>query len=235
MLALLALACLPTSTTMTGAVMDAQTNGSPVPSAEITIRTGGGGEWDATTADASGTFEVALPTHAVFYFAAEADGFLPTVFTGVTDDNPVEVTEGDLWLRTQTDIDAIIAEFGDCAVEASASGGGIIEGEVRMQVVETEEVDGLPLVTTASALAYTESGVPYQACYLDDEGVASSEALWTGETGRFAIFGVPSGLISLQLRYDYGGTDEQEDWYPLYMPDNGAVPMWPALVSMPGW
>ena len=234
MLALLALACLPTSTTMSGAITDAQDGGSPVPGAEVTIRSANGAEWDAAVADGSGNFEVTLPIHSLFYLAVEADGFEPTVFTGVADDDPVEVAEGELWLRSPDYLDTLITEFGDCGVEASASGGGIIEGEVRLQVVSTEEADSLPLVTTASLIAYSESGVPYTACYLDDEGVASSEALWTGATGRFAIFGVPSGLISLQIRYDYGGPDEQEDWYPLYMPDNGTMPMWPAQVSMPG-
>ena len=231
----LLMACLPTSTTMTGAVMDAQTNGAPVPDTAVTIRSPTGNQWDAAVADTSGAFEVTLPIHSIFYFSAAADGFTTTVFTGVTDESPVEVPDGTLWMRTPAVLDTLIEEFGDCGAEDSASGGGIIEGEIRMQVVESEEAESLPLVTTASVLAYDESGVAYPGCYLDDEGVASADASWTGETGRFAIFGVPTGVISLQIRYDYGGPDEQEDWYPLYMPDDGTIPMWPALVSMPGW
>ncbi len=235
MLALLALGCLPDSTTMSGIIMDGPDSSAGVPDAEITIQTAGGNEWDATTADSAGSFEVEVPIHALFYFTASADDYRSTVFTGVSDDTPVVVDDGTLYMRTNDDIDTLVAEFGDCAAEASASGGGVIEGEIRLQVVQSGEVTDFPLVTTAAVLAYTESGVPYTACYFDDEGNPSVDAVWTGATGRFAIFGVPSGLISLQIRYDYGGSEEQEDWYPLYMPDNGAVPMWPALVSMPGW
>jgi hypothetical protein len=228
-------ACLPTSTTMTGAVMDAQTDGAPVPDAEITIRSPTGNQWDAAVADTTGTFEVTLPIHSIFYFSAAAEGFTTTVFTGVTDESPVEVPDGTLWMRSPDEIEALIQDFGDCGVEDSANGGGTIEGEIRMQVVENSATDSLPLVTTAAVLAYDESGVAYPGCYFDDDGVASADSSRTGETGRFAIFGVPSGIISLQIRYDYGGIDEQEDWYPLYMPDNGTIPMWPTLVSMPSW
>ena len=234
MLALLTLACLPDSTLMTGAVMSAAEDGSPVPDTTVTIRTGASGsEWDTTVSDSSGAFEVEVPTHSLFYFAAQADGFAHTVFTGVAGDEPVEVVDGELWMRTDDDLQTLKTEFGDCA--AGAVEGGVIEGEIRLMVISSEEdADTLPLVTTAAILAYSESGVPYTACYLDDEGVASADAAITGETGRFAIFGVPAGVISVQIRYDYGGPEEQEDWYQVYMPDNGTVPMWPALVSMPG-
>ncbi len=235
MLALLAMGCLPTSTTMTGAVMDGPDSTAPVPGADISIKTAGGAEWDATIADEAGSFEVTVPIHALFYFTSAAEGFATTVFTGISDDSPVQVSDGDLWMRSEADIETLIEQFGECAAEASADGGGVIEGEIRLLVVDTDDVTSLPLVTTAAALAYTDSGVPYSACYLDDDGNPDVDAVWTGDTGRFAIFGVPSGLISLQIRYDYGGPEEQEDWYPVYMPDDGAVPMWPALVSMPGW
>ncbi len=234
MLALLALGCLPDSTIMSGIIMDGPDSSVGVPDAAITIQTAGANEWDTTTADGTGGFEVEIPIHALFYFTAAASGYRPTVFTSISDDSPVIVDDGTLWMRTDSDIETLITEFGDCAAEASASGGGVIEGEIRLQVVQSGEVTTFPLVTTAAALAYTESGVPYTACYFDDTGAPSDDAVMTGTTGRFAIFGVPSGLISLQVRYDYGGSEEQEDWYPVYMPDSGAVPMWPTLVSMPG-
>ncbi|MFT5682754.1 MAG: hypothetical protein ACI8RZ_003678 [Myxococcota bacterium] len=235
MLTLLALGCISSSTTMSGAIMDGPDSTAAVPDTAITIRSAGGSEWDAVTADATGSFEVTVPSHALFYLSAEAEGFRTTVFTGASDDAPVVVDDGTLWMRTEADIETLIADFGDCAAEESANGGGVIEGEIRLQVFESSEVNDFPIVTTAAVLAYTESGVPYTACYLDSEGNPSIDAVSTGETGRFAVFGVPSGLISLQIRYDYGGPEEQEDWYPLYMPDDGTVPMWPALVSMPTW
>ena len=232
MLSLLFLACIPESTLISGMVMDSQDAGTPAPGVTVTTLDGGGMEWATTTTDDSGTFVVDLPIYTLFYLEAAADGFVPTVFSGFAENEPLEVQDGSLWMRTPQEHDELAVTFGDCAAEAGE--GGVIEGEVRMLVIQTPDLSELPLVTTASVLAYTADGTPYSACYLDDEGISSAEAFQTGETGRFAIFGVPDGLISLQVRYDYGGSEDQEDWYPIYMPDNGTVPLWPALVSLPG-
>ncbi len=235
MLPLFAIACaLPIeTTTLSGVVTDARDGGAPVAAAAVTLREQFGTIWEETTTDDSGAFTTSVPSNQLFFLHTEAEGFVTTSYTGWAGDAALEVSEEGLWMQTEADLDALREEFTGCAGEVDPE-RGVIEGEVRLLVIEQEDLSELPLVTTASLLAYSESGVAYSACYLDDDGVSDPDAVWTGETGRFAFFNVPPGIISLHLSYDYGGPDDQEDWYYAYLTAGGVAPMYPVAAGMPG-
>ena len=225
--------CLSSEALLSGVLTDAMGGGTPVAGAAVVGRDTTGMRYsEASTAD-DGSFELALPTGQVFYLHAEAEGFAPTSFTGMMGTDPIELGEGVVWLRQEADLEAVRAEFAGCAPESLGPDVGVLEGEVRLYVAPQQAVETLPLVTTATVTVYTNAGVAYGGCYLDDDGESSPEAVITGETGRFAVFGVAEGPVSVLIEYDYGGDAPHEDWYTFFVPAGGVVPLYPALVGMP--
>lgn len=226
---MLLLACTTeiTETTISGPITDAQ-DGRPVVGAQVTVRDSQGERFSTVTTDGDGNFETTMPVDQYVFIEAEAEAFVPTAFTVLAGQDPLTVQSGQLWMKRADDRDALEAEFSACQGE-----GNLIEGEVRLYVAPQQEWDTLPKVTTAQVTAYTEDGTPYFGCYLDDEGESVPDLERTGYTGRFAIFGVPSGRISIKANYSHGEPQEQEDWYEVYVPEAGVVPFYPLLVSLP--
>lgn len=224
--------CMETDFLISGEVTDAPVDGAPVSGADVTLRDMNGAVYSEATTDTAGWFEAAMPPQQLFFMVASAEGFVPTSFAGLSAAAPLEIIEGEVWLRRSADLDSIRDDFDGCA-PAELGSGGVIEGEVRLYVLEGQESDILPLVTTATVTAFTSDGVAISGCYLDDEGISAPNSGVTGSTGRFALFTIPAGTISIQITYDYGGAEPQEDWYVMYVPEGGVVPMYPALASMP--
>ena len=224
--------CVETEFLISGEVTDARDGGAPVSGADVTLRDMNGERYSEATTDSDGRFEAAMPPQQLFFMVADAEGFVPTSFAGLSAAAPLEIIEGEVWLRNSSDLESIRATFDGCAPPTLGE-GGIIEGEVRLYVLAGQESETLPLVTTATVTAFTADGVAISGCYLDDEGVSAPESGVTGETGRFALFNIPAGTISINISYDYGGAEPQEDWYVMYAPEGGVVPIYPALSSMP--
>lgn len=227
--------CLITEVDLSGPITDTRGGGEPVAGAGVVVRDSNGTRYAETTTDDAGEFSVPVLAGQVFYLEAGAvdAGFAPTSYTGAAGTEPLSVSEGDLWLRRSADLEAIRAEFAGCSPEELGGGVGVVEGEVRLYVAPQQEVDSLPLVTTASVTAYSNNGTAYTACYLDDAGESAPDLEWTGETGRFAVFGVQEGPVSVLVEYDYGGTEPHADWFTFFVPAGGVVPLYPALAGMP--
>jgi len=231
LLSLLILGCAEPEYFISGTITE-RSDGSPIAGADVVLRGVSGGVHAEAVADDSGWFEASMPGSQLFFLHASAEGYTDTSYTGVAAGESVEVVEGELWLRQDEDLEAIRQEFEGCAPETLGD-GGVVEGEVRLYVLAGQEVEDLPLVTTATVMAFTDEGVATSGCYLADDGSSDPASEETGETGRFAIFGVPAGLISVRIQYDYNGPTLQEDWYAVYVPEDGVVPLYPALSTMP--
>ncbi|MEL6347603.1 MAG: carboxypeptidase-like regulatory domain-containing protein [Myxococcota bacterium] len=244
--------CLPETppTLISGRVVSSRVGGSPIAGATVVVRDQFGGVHAEATTDNVGLFEADMPREQVIYVEVSSTQHVPTTFTAVAGTESLRVEDGQLWLRSVSQREDLFNEFascdaileieqGDTAVtkvpdEEEIMNGAVIEGEVRLFVAAGQDPDTLPAVTTARLQAVTGNGTIYPACYLDDLGSSDRTLERTGDTGRFAIFGVPNGVMTVESRYDYGAPTEQLDFVDVYVAEGGVVPLYPMYVSMPG-
>jgi hypothetical protein len=233
MITLLLAACVVGDTTqisVSGRLYDSpDADAGIVAGASVAALDAYGVEVDTATADDSGTFEVEVVSWDVFHLHLSADGYATTAWAGTAGESDIAADEGVLWLRSETDLDALRATYSSCP--SVQDEGGVVEGVMRLYIPGQEDNDTLPLVTTGVVTAWTVDGVAYPACYLDAKGASDPDATSTGETGNFAVFGVPSGPISVELGYTTYGTTAESGWYFVWLPDDGVAPMHPALVE----
>jgi hypothetical protein len=228
---LLACTSLPETVTLTGTLLDAPSaEASTVGSATISIL-----DLDLLTVasastDADGAFSVMVPASATFFLHAEAEGHTTTSHTGFSGFTDIAANDGDLWVRPTDELDTIRAEFAGC--EGADGEGAIVEGVVRLWIPGDNPLDSLPLVTTATVTVVEANGVTHMACYLDADGVFDGTATATGDTGRFALFGLSSGGITVEVSYTAEGTVQDQSLYWAHLPEGGTFPLQPALVEL---
>lgn len=231
MMFLLLSACnpLPTTVTMTGTVGDTPYGGGGVVAgAAIDIVDGGLALIDAQVADDAGAFAVLVPAGVPFFVTVTAEGYVPTAFSGTAGVYDFEAPDGYPWAASDAWFAALRAEFPACPTVAAT--GAVVAGEVRGNIPGTAYTD-LPLIATGSARAFDADGTEYAACYLDDDGASAADATQAGNTGRFAIFGVPAGSIVVDVRYTDPAGDEPVQLFRFVAPEGGFVPIYPALVE----
>ncbi len=184
------------------------------------------------TSDGRGWFEVEVIAGAPLYMTIEAEGSVPTGFSGMADIADFEVDEGLVWARAESDMDEIRAEFSGCP--ALDQPGGVIEGEIRAYLPNYEIEGGeWPIAPTAYVLAMDGSGAqPTETCYLDDDGFYSDEATMTGNTGRFAVFGSPTGPVTIEVGYSVDGEPIWAGHYYVHVPEDGTAPLYPLYVEL---
>jgi len=188
-------------------------------------------DFDCAAADEAGQFAVRAPASSSFFVQTDGKGRVPSSFTGWSGIEDIKLDPGVLWARGAEDLEAIREEFIGC--EGYDQEGAIVEGRVRVYLPVDEPVDALPIVTTASIYVMDEDGNTTDACYLDVDGNSDPEATLTGETGRFAVFGLEAGLAWVNITYSVDD-DFEEDWdYPILLAENGTAPMYPVLVELP--
>jgi hypothetical protein len=204
-----------------------------VPGAKIDIYDAGTQSFGHATAGDDGKVTLHLPFGGASFVVLHADGYLPTSYSLGPFYDDGAILDRNLWLRSNGSQAALEKEFASGCSSAGTDGGVSLEGEVRLYIEGQTDLETLPLVTTASVTAYDTEGSPQPACYLDDEGKPSADAATTGETGRFAIFGVEAGTITLEVTYVFVTGDEPTNFYFAVAEDGGAVPYYPALVFGP--
>lgn len=225
----LTMGCLPTmSASITATITD--TNQSIVPNPTIEIRAWDGSLLEELNGNQDGTFEAVLPPYQEFFVIVSSESHPPTSFTGYSGEGEYAVPNGTLWLRTFEEVNSLASEFTTCA-NTDIAGAGFIEGETKLYISGTLESD-LPTLTTATASAEQNETVTYEGCYLpsiDEESGDIVESNMTGDSGQYAIFGIPEGLTKLTIELDID--DEVEEYpYWVYVPENGVVPLRPTLV-----
>ena len=225
----LTMGCLPTmSASITATITD--NNQEVVPNPTIEIRAWDGSLLEELNGDETGTFQVNLPPYQEFFVIASSEDHPPTSFTGYSGEGEYAVPNGTLWLRTFEEVNTVVSEFTTCA-ESDGAETGFIEGEAKLYISGTP-VSDLPTLTTATASAEQNETMTYDGCYLptvDEESGEMVESTMTGDSGQYAIFGIPEGLTKLTVELDVDG-ELHEYPYWVYVPANGVVPLRPTLV-----
>ena len=225
----LTMGCLPTmSASITATVTD--NNQEIVPNPTIEIRAWDGSLLEEINGDETGTFQADLPPYQEFFVIASSDEHPPTSFTGYSGEGEYAVPNGTLWLRTFNEVENKANEYTTCDVTEEAE-TGFIEGQVKLYISGTPDAD-LPTLTTATASAEQDETSTFEGCYLpttDEETGEILESSMTGDSGEYAVFGIPEGLTKLTIELDIDGEVEEYPYW-VYVPANGVVPLRPTLV-----
>lgn len=179
--------------------------------------------------DDNGIFEVAAVANRVYHLVLSGEGLAPTTFSGIIGSDDVELPESSLFVRSTAEVDALRAEFADC--DSMTEDGGIIEGVIQFPITNSDSGENL-IAEVAYAGAYSAEGVQYTACYLDSDGESLEAGAEVGATGRFAIFGVQPGAVTVEFSQDLGGQTLTNYGY-VYMPEDGVGPFFPAFIDFP--
>ena len=231
------LACIQTATevavrTTIGSDRDEDPEGV-VAGAEIDVYDGSTQEFSHATADGDGAVTLELPFGGASFLILHADGHVPTSFSLAPFYEDSSLPDAVLWMRSESALTALEDEFGPSCPNIETADGVLLEGEVRL-FIDGQDLDDLPLVTTASVTAYDGDGVAYPGCYLDDAGKPSASATTTGQTGRFAVFGAEAGTLLLELNFEVGkDIEEPTNGYYVVAEAGGTAPYYPALVFSP--
>jgi hypothetical protein len=202
--------------------------------AEIDVYNASTEAFSHATADDQGKVTLDLPFGGASFMIVHADGDVPTSFSLGPFYEDSTLPDSVLWTRSEGSYAAIEEAFGpSCPNMEKSDDGVLLEGEVRL-FIDGQDLDTLPLVTTANVTAYDSQDGAYEGCYLDDKGKPSSSATVTGQTGRFAIFGAGAGTLFLEVSFDLAeGIDEPPNGYYVVAEAGGAAPFYPALVFSP--
>lgn len=226
---------------LTGVITDGpDVESATIDGARVRTFNKSGKQLDDVTSNGDGAFQAATPWGGTFFIEVD-DGDVPTAFSAIAQYGSVEGGPGDLWARSQGELDGLRATYDQCPTVDDA--GGVIEGEVRVYL-PVNELDDLPEITTAVVTATGADGTVYDACYLNDLTQSEPDLPWTGETGRFAIFGVKPGIVDIDIDYwvpnstgeiDTSNTDTlvETPTLPIRMPENGASPHYPLWANAP--
>lgn len=213
---------------MYGIVTDApRAEGAPVADAALEILDVDLEPFASATSASDGSFVVDVPKGETFFLQAAAEGFVPTAFSGSAGQYDLYAGDGLPWLPPTAWLDALRAEFAGCP--DAELGGVVVTGEVRLYIADYD-YQQLPLVTTATVTVYPETGEAHEACYLADDGSSPDAGSLTGDTGRFAVFGVAPGPVIVEVVYDDGSTTLPAMLYQYVAVADGLVPMYPAMV-----
>jgi hypothetical protein len=218
--------------TTIGSDRDEDPNGV-VAGAVIDVYDGSTQEFSHATADDDGAVTLALPFGGASFLILHADGHVPTSFSLAPFYEDSSLPDAVLWMRSESAVAALADEFGPSCPNMAKTDGVLLEGEVRL-FIDGQDLDTLPLITTATVTAFDEDDTAYPGCYLDDKGKPSAAATATGETGRFAVFGAGAGTLLLSLDFDVGKDVEVDPTgYYVVAEAGGASPFYPALVFSP--
>lgn len=221
-----------TTVELRGRVVDGPDADAPiVGGAQVRVRDADGAETSRTTAAGDGTFAVEIPATDLFRVELRAGGHVPTTFTGYSLAGDVEAPDGTLFVRPTAFLDALRAAFGNCA--SAGADGAVIEGELRLFLPVGEDTDELPLVNTGVVTATDSAGVVHTPCYLDDGGISLAAGTVTGDTGRFAFFGLAPGGATFSSTYTLNDVEYPGETYDLHLPEGGIAPLYPAWVDAP--
>ena len=187
---------------------------------------------DTVTTSDDGTFSVEAVAGSYLYLETQVEGGPPTGFAGQTPmSGDFVIEDGTLYGRTADEQAALEADFAGCE---GLGTGATIDGEV-LAYIEGVDPDDAPRVTTAYVVAYDAAGEQTEACYLaDDESLIGYDAAATvtGYHGRFAIPNAPTGAVTVEIGYYLEDELAYQIFYYVYVPEEGAAPLYPAYVEV---
>lgn len=215
---------------MEGTVFDGPSSTTPMAGADLALLEEDGEILVSTVTDNAGYFDVEVPMGVPVHMEVSGDGAVTSSFYGETGYQPLfQVADGELFGLPQSEFDTWEALFTGCP--GVGEPGGVLLGEMRVYDI-TSAVDGTnPLVTTG--FVWVENGdARLDACYLDDEGLAYDPSTdRTGDSGRFAIFGIPEGAWDVALAYNPYTGRSTISGHSLYVSEGTVAPLLPAWVE----
>jgi hypothetical protein len=215
----------------------------PLAGGTVRILDSDGVPYSTATTKENGFFRAKAPAPEQIFAEITADDLATSSFTGVTGDTnsgalviPID-EDGDspLFGVLLTQVDEIRSQYAGCP--GVDDPGGIVFGEVRVSGIIDPITDQEPLVGSAevSVVGATDDDT-LTACYLDAAGdVYDPDAIVTGSSGQFAVFGVPSGRRSLSVAYSAVVDSQVVTYTDIWVPDAdvAVVPRLPAWVEFP--
>ena len=205
----------------------------PLDHGELTVRDDAGDAWDTAAIGADGTFTVAAPAGVRIYADVGAPDLLTASFTATSGLSDFAAETGTLYAFDEGELAVWTDDFAGCpgADQGGLADGGALVGEVRFD--DLVDDDGQNTIVTNAVVSWIPASGPEQgACYLDLEGLAyDPAAAYTGDSGRFAVFGATPGLGTLKVGFQvYEGS-----WsfvsYDTRVPEGGVVPRFPAWLE----
>ncbi len=230
---LLILACDPmvTEVTMSGLVLDAPANaGNAVADAIVTTLNGGGVLFDDTTTGDDGGFSVLVPAGAPFFVGVEKEGYVSTSFSGTAGVADFDAGTGYPWLATTDWVAEQRAAWSACA--SSSDDGVLVVGQALAVVTGGSDYTQWPPMPNASVVGRGSDGVAHEGCYEDDDGLAAASATGTGNTGMYAVFGLPAGEVVLEVTAPRGNGEDGTSLFQFVAFEDGLVPVFPTPLSL---
>ena len=219
--------------TVSGRILRTRDTDEGLVGGRIAILDADGAEYDSSPTGEDGVFAVLAPARQDIYAEISGDGLSTSSFTGASGTGKkLEIQDGDVYGVDLDEIDALRAQFAGCPGVDDT--GGVAFGEIRIVNLSDPETGENPLVTTAYVTS-SVGGVEQSACYLDDDGALyDPEVDTTGNAGFFAVFGLPSGFVTLTVGYTIVEDEDILTYTQVWVPeDNGVVPRFPMWVEFP--
>jgi len=188
-------------------------------------------KYDSVRADAQGKFEARAPEGETIHAEISGEGFEVTSFTGVSGLSEVyRVEDGLLFGFSNAQRAEWEALFAGCP--GLETPGGVVFGEIRL--LELTDSGEHALVNGVAEVVSRNQKRTWDACYLDDDGLAyAPEATTTGPSGRFAVFGIEPGTRILTVGWEYAPDIwSYSDTY-VRLTEDGVAPRFPAWVNWP--
>ena len=188
---------------------------------------------EATTGE-DGSFYADVASAQSLFVEVSGDGYVSTHFGGSTGIVDMEVGSGVFFSVLDEDRGTLTDDFGDCVVDDGISAS--VVGEARLYLMGVGPGD-LPTDPNVTVSAYDVDGNNYVGCYLDDDGTYDPDGNYTGQTGRFGVFGLPAGAITIEIvSWIQESEDAAPEPYAVYyylrnISEGGIAPLFPALTE----
>ena len=226
------LACTSAQTdvVLSGQILTSQDSGEGAADILVSIRNAETNPHGDVSTDSDGLFEITVPGSNAYHMVLTGTDVVPTSFSGIVGQSDVEIPADELFVRTESDVDGLRAEFDLCPTAADE--GGVVEGVVQFRLQDTDD-DSFLAASLTSVTVFNAHGTEYDGCYLDENGFSVEDGTEVGPTGRFAVFGIPEGPTTILFKQDVGGLTVENYGY-VFMPEDGIAPFYPAFVDLAG-
>ncbi|TNE84424.1 MAG: hypothetical protein EP330_29875 [Deltaproteobacteria bacterium] len=233
LLAFLASGC-SNEITLTGILVGTRDDKSLAwPGAEVRAYDQDGVLYGSTTSNSSGRFRVTVPRGQTV-FVEVGDDYHPTAsFTGVSGfSTPLHVNLGanpEIYGVKRIEHELLMTQFAGCP---GLEDGALVVGQAFANDLLDLETDEHPILATVTAQVVTLDGEIYDGCYLDGEGEQySADAEATGDSGIFAVAGLPPGLHTLVVENHVPGGITSQTATAVFVDEAVVLPRFPFLME----
>jgi hypothetical protein len=190
--------------------------------------------YSEATTGSDGSFYADIAAAQSLFVEVAGEGYVTTHFGGASGIVDLDVGAGVFFTVLEDDRGLLVDDFEDCVSDDETS--ATIVGEARLYLMGIA-AGNLPEDPNVTVSAYDPDGNNFPACYLDEDGVYDAEADFTGDTGRFGIFGAPAGPLTVEMvSWIQDSAESEPEPYGVYyylrdVSEGGIAPLYPALTE----